>query len=27
MTTHDISLMNQGDALIQLEDGMIKDIR
>jgi len=27
MTTHDISLMNQGDALIQLEDGMVKDIR
>lgn len=27
MTTHDISLMNLGDALIQLEDGMVKDIR
>jgi ABC-type antimicrobial peptide transport system, ATPase component len=27
MTTHDISLMNLGNALIQLEDGMVKDIR
>lgn len=27
MTTHDISLMNLGDALIQLEDGKIKDIK
>lgn len=27
MTTHDISLMNLGDVLIQLEDGVVKDIR
>lgn len=27
MTTHDISLMNLGDALIMLEDGKVKDIR
>lgn len=27
MTTHDISLMNQGDMVIQLEDGMVKDIK
>lgn len=26
MTTHDISLMNLGDMLIQIEDGKIKDI-
>ena len=26
MTTHDISLMNLGDMLIQLEDGMVKEV-